>query len=302
MNAIFYFPLFQVSEIFNGSTDDVHPDGCQTIIETAHVLLAAGLHSGRTLQYYRAYDFKCIHRLLSPVVISYRKLKDESDLNNYIRQLKRIGEFFELLSLHGITKNQVRMYPSIMIEVWSLMNNQERVLRVTSREYEYNVIMDVWINMYRCLLLSGMPSIFKSEVFDNSCKGIQSNKGNTCLQIFILRFISIVGRSAACSRSMRLIHLIVNLLTVNEWRTLKNMVYTEQQAMTWETPDAERDEVNYTMQWIQGVQPRFNLERLTRHAILRHMSHRSLQDAASLGLPRHVTEYVLLQDAWTRKL
>jgi len=70
--------------------------------------------------------------------------------------------------------------------------------------------------------------------------------------------------------------------------------------MTQDTPSRECRRVNDTVQWIQGqgVQPQFSLQHLTRHRVLRAMSHRSLLGAATatLSLPFHLQRYVLLQD------
>jgi len=143
-----------------------------------------------------------------------------------------------------------------------------------------------------CLLVSGGPSILNSN--GRQIYSINAKEPNLLIESFLIDFVNIVGRSPQCSRSMRLIHLIMDVLDINEFNVLKNRLRTRQQVTTWETPATERARLDYAVQWIQGVRPQFSLQNLTRRAVLCALSHRSLQDAATLGLPVHILQYVLL--------
>jgi len=97
---------------------------------------------------------------------------------------------------------------------------------------------------------------------------------------------------------MRLIRLLVDVLSVNGVIRLRDMLNAAHGSMTVNTQDVERARVNNALQWMQGAQPVFSLQHLARRSFLRALSHRSLQDAATLRLqiPRHLLQYVLLLD------
>jgi len=272
----------------HGVAVPISPKGCHAIVETAHVLLAAGCPTGKASVYQGYEDIRFDELLL----LVYTCMSDLREIHNYTTQLKRIAEFFKLLVLHEITTRQCVWYKYILYEVTNLTQKRHAVIDMGIESY--NVVMDIWVDIYRCLLLSGGPSFLNTDGLRSPC---YEHEGYTLyFEEFISGFIEIVGRSPQCSRSMRLIHLILGALNVNGVNRLKDVLKTRQKSMSTSITDEARAYVDNTLEWMEGVQPQIRLQHLARTCVHRAMKHRSLQDAAALGLPVHLQQYVLLLD------
>jgi len=285
--------LFQVSQLLDGFRvgDILSHKGCHAIVETAHLLLAAGCPTGKASVYppYKNIQF---HDLLALAFTSTSGLEDTSEIISYTKLLKRIAEFFELLVSQGIMTKQVEQYSYVMHEVANLTRKRQTIIDATGSVKSYNVIMDIWIDIYRCFLLSDGPTIFNTDGLKSSC--INASDYALYVKRFINRYCEIAGRSPQCSRAMGLIRLILGVLSANGVNRLKNMLKTRQRSTSITAED--RACVDNTLEWMGEVKSPRCLKHIARTCVHRAMKHRSLQDAAILGLPAPLLKYVLLLD------
>jgi len=60
------------------------------------------------------------------------------------------------------------------------------------------------------------------------------------------------------------------------------------------TTDDDRELLDNTLEWMEGVDKQIGLQHITRRVVQRTMKERSLQGAATVDLPLHLHKYVLL--------
>jgi len=95
---------------------------------------------------------------------------------------------------------------------------------------------------------------------------------------------------------MKLVHLLLNVLIVNGMTKLNNIFMFDLHRGTDTYSPQYQTRMNNTLVWMRSLQPRVSLQHIARQTVLRVMSYRSLHDAATLGLPVHLKQYVLMED------
>jgi len=163
---------------------------------------------------------------------------------------------------------------------------------------KYIVILDLWRDIYRHILLSGSQCAWPFFTDGGlQLPIIDEIRGADYVFSFVNSFTGIIGHYPQCPHLMKLIKLVLDVLGVNEVNSLKKLLSAELQPAIGDVkPDEYYASVKTALEWIEGMQPEIRLQHITRNAIIRGMSYRSVQGAATLELPVRLTQYLLLVD------
>jgi len=270
--------------------------GRDVIVDTVHVLLAAGSDITTTASNFLHEEISLLDYLLDLVDIDCWQRRDRLELPMYTHRLQLVAELMQLLVTNGATLRRHPLYWQVQI-IYQTATPADYLLSMNNSDLidANNVIIDLWCDISRVFLLSGVQCFFVTDRF--ACSLIDKQRRVNFIQIFIRSFSVIVDSSPQSSLSMRLIRILLDILGKKGVTRLESMFMFEihYKAKTRNSPQYET-QINNTLTWMRGLQPRINsLQHIARQTILRAMSYRSLYGVETLGLPVHLKRYVLLQ-------
>jgi len=283
--------------------------GRKRIVETVRVLFAAGsrvIPSSHKAARCRRQGRRCsppLQRLLHLTRIMNRKVM-ETHCDMYTAQLQLIAELIQLLLSNGAILDDSPLSGPLYY-----LNQVEAAMRHTDERSSdedidsYIVIVDIYSDICKSFLFAVKPCVPITNGLPRSFQ-TRDNRNLDITQALLVPCIRIAGRVARCYQSLRFLDLIVDSLSWSQMNCLKNKLIEQQKQGALDRQPGFRDRrtpeeylrlVNNALKWIEGRESRMSLKHLARLAIIRVMSHRSVQAVASLELPVDLQKYVLLQ-------
>jgi len=257
------------------SDNQLATQGRHIIVETARVLVAAGSVNDDAMGLiFRSIDFYFIGSL---------NLMKFSDACSYRNQLQTCAALLELCLKYGGSSNYCTYFGQFIIlySAHNLLIKGENIMHIPGNVDPFNDMIDILGDISRYLFLA-RPDVFKKEYVGKR---------------FIKLFRSVVGYSYQNGRSKKLARVILSSLNARSVNILKRNL-PKQRGVKHSTPDKLSRFKNNTMTWVQETKIPFSLQVLSRHAINRAMSIRSLDrsSVADLKIPAHLKSWILHQD------
>jgi len=265
-------------------------EGRQIIVETAHVLLAAGSHASYSVDVgiYCSEPLDFVFLSIDQIH-QYNQVYGFPYITYCRNQLQLLADLVKLMSKYKVNfiwclDLEIHM---IIIRKGALLSQMFELIKHMPEYVEkYYEMMESLGDIFGYFLLVS-SDIFTAEYWD---KHIDED-------LFMHAFVQIAGYASQPGHSKKLMRMILKALNANNVNKLRRVLPGHEHALLAFSEEYSAELVstlrNNALEWVMTVQTPLSLQELTSRVIIRTMSHRCQDGVPTLGLPVHLISYVL---------